>query len=98
MSVKGEAWSRSDDTVGLAGIVSGASTANRRFLAADGTDMLDGDGALNYGLEKVVETYYDWKVWKAIHVAFDAQFVENPAFNRDRGPVLILGGRLHWEF
>jgi len=24
--------------------------------------------------------------------------VNHPAFNRDRGPVSIFGGRVHWEF
>jgi high affinity Mn2+ porin len=28
----------------------------------------------------------------------DYQFVANPAFNRDRGPVSVLGTRIHWEF
>ena len=64
VSVKGEAWRRPDDTFGLAGIVSGASRDNQKFLEAGGTDMLDGDGALTYGWEKVLETYYDFQIWK----------------------------------
>jgi high affinity Mn2+ porin len=28
----------------------------------------------------------------------DYQFVVNPAFNRDRGPVSVFGTRIHWEF
>ena len=98
MSVKGEAWRRPDDTFGLAGIVSGASRDNQEFLEAGGTDMLDGDGALNYGSEKVLETYYDFQICKRVHVALDYQFVADPAFNRDRGPVSVFGARLHWEF
>jgi len=27
----------------------------------------------------------------------DYQFISNPAFNRDRGPVSVFEGRLHWE-
>ena len=98
MSVKGEAWRRPDDTFGLAGIVSGASRANQQFLEAGGTDMLDGDGALNYGSEKILETYYDFKIWKTLHGALDYQFITDPAFNRARGPVSVLGARLHWSF
>jgi len=60
--------------------------------------MLDGDGNLNYSPEKVLETYYDIKIWKTIRFALDYQYVANPAFNRDRGPVNIFGTRLHWEF
>ena len=98
LSVKGEAWHRPDDTFGLAGIVSGASRENQKFLEAGGTDMLDGDGALNYGPEKVLETYYDFKIWKSVHGAFDYQFITDPAFNQARGPVSVFGARLHWEF
>jgi len=98
VSVKGEAWRRPDDTFGLAGVVSGASRQNQQFLEAGGTDMLDGDGALTYGPEKVLETYYDFKIWKTIHGAFDYQFITDPAFNRDRGPVSVFGVRVHWEF
>lgn len=98
ISIKGEAWHRHDDGIGIAGIVSGASIANQKFLEAGGTDMLDGDGALNYNPEKVLEVYYDFKVWKTIHITLDYQFIANPAFNQARGPVLIYGARLHWEF
>ena len=98
VSVKGDAWRRHGDTWGLACIVSGASRDNQQFLKAGGTDMLDGDGTLNYEPEKVLETYYDFHLWKTFHATLDYQFVANPAFNRDRGPVSIFGARLHWEF
>jgi high affinity Mn2+ porin len=97
-SVKGEAWRRAGDTFGLAGVVSGASRQNQKFLAAGGQDMLDGDGALNYGCEKVLETYYDFQVCKYIHCALDYQYFIDPAFNRDRGPVSVFGARFHFEF
>ncbi|MGC1812149.1 MAG: carbohydrate porin [Candidatus Binataceae bacterium] len=97
VSVKGNRWQRPGDTVGLAGVLSGASRQQQKFLAAGGVGILDGDGALTYGSEKVVETYYDFQIWKTIHVAVDYQFISNPAFNRDRGPVSVFGGRLHWE-
>jgi high affinity Mn2+ porin len=98
VSINGQAWRRPEDTFGLAGILGGASRANQKFLEAGGNDLLDGDGALTYGLEKVLETYYDFKIWKTIHTTVDYQFVINPAFNRDRGPVSIFGARVHWEF
>jgi high affinity Mn2+ porin len=98
VSINGGIWHRRGDTFGLAGIMSGASTANQKFLEAGGTDIEDGDGALNYDPEKVFETYYDFQIWKTIHATLDYQFVANPAFNRDRGPVSIYGARFHWEF
>ncbi len=97
-SVKGEAWGRRDDALGLAGVMSGISSANQKFLAAGGMDILDGDGALNYGWEKVVEAYYDCGIWKALHAAVDYQFIADPAFNRARGPVSVFSTRWHWEF
>jgi high affinity Mn2+ porin len=98
VSVKCAAWHRPDDTFGLAGVMSGITRANQRYLEAGGLGILDGDGALSYGWEKVLETYYDFPIWKSIHLAIDYQFVSNPIFNKDRGPVNILGTRLHMEF
>ncbi len=97
VSVKGGQWQRPGDTYGLAGIVSGASRSNQQYLNAGGLGIEAGDGALTYGSEKVVETYYDFQIWKTVHMAVDYQFISNPAFNRDRGPVSVFGGRLHWE-
>jgi high affinity Mn2+ porin len=97
-SIKGTAWHRADDTVGLAGVASGLSHVHQVFLEAGGTGILDGDGALSYGWEKALETYYDFKVWKTVHASIDYQFVVDPANNRDRGPVSVFAGRLHWQF
>ncbi len=98
LSIKGGAWQRPDDTFGLAGVLNGISKAHQEFFEAGGVGILAGDGSLNYGWEKIIETYYDFKVWKTIHVSLDYQFISDPAFNRDRGPVSVFGGRLHWEF
>jgi high affinity Mn2+ porin len=98
ISVKGEWWKRPDDTFGLAGVLNGLSRVHRDFFAAGGVGILAGDGALTYGLEEILETYYDFQVWKTIHVSLDYQFINHPAFNRDRGPVSVLGARLHWIF
>lgn len=100
LSLKGGCWGRLDDTFGLAGLANGISKAAQGFFEAGGTGILAGDGAgqFNYGWEKILETYYDFKIWDGIHGAVDYQFVTNPAFNRDRGPVSIFSGRLHWEF
>ncbi len=98
ISIKGEAWQRPDDTFGLAGVLNGISKVHQEFLAAGGTGILAGDGNLNYGWEKILETYYDFKIWKTIHSSLDYQFITDPAFNRDRGPVSIFSARVHWEF
>jgi high affinity Mn2+ porin len=98
ISIKGEAWHRPDDTFGLAGVLNGISKVHQEFFAAGGTGILAGDGKLSYGWEKILETYYDAGVWKTIHLTVDYQFITDPAFNRDRGPVSVIGARLHWEF
>jgi high affinity Mn2+ porin len=98
LSVNGDLWNRPNDTYGLAGVVSALSGVHQQFLEDGGLGILAGDGTLNYGLEKAMETYYNFQVWKSVHVTADYQFVIDPAFNRDRGPVSIIGGRFHWDF
>lgn len=98
VQLKGTKWNRPMDVVGIAGIVNELSPIHRSFLAAGGIGPLIGDGQLNYSQERVVESYYDAQIVKYIHVAFDYQFVDNPAYNTDRGPVHIFSARLHMEF
>ena len=97
LSVKGEAWHRPGDTFGLAGATNGISHVEQEFLEAGGLGILAGDGNLNYGWEKILETYYDAQIWKTVHAGVDYQFIGDPAFNRARGPVSVFGIRLHWQ-
>ena len=76
VSVKGDEWQRPDDTFGHGSIVSGASRSNQQFLAAGGLGILAGDGALSYGSEKVLETYYSFQIWKTIYATVDYQFCQ----------------------
>lgn len=98
VSIKGIRWGRPSDTVGIAGAINGLSVAHRDFLAAGGIGLLIGDGALNYREEKIFETYYAWVINKSTTMTFNYQFVTNPAYNADRGPVSIFAGRVHAEF
>lgn len=98
LSLKGTRWQRPKDTVGLAGVVNGLSSDARSYFGAGGLGILIGDGQLpNYGLEKIVETYYSVQVIEALAISVDYQFVDNPAYNRNRGPVSIFGVRFHLE-
>ena len=45
-----------------------------------------------------MELFYNWELHKGINVTFDFQEVVNPGYNRDRGPLVILGLRAHMEF
>lgn len=98
LSIKGSHWGRPDDTIGIGGAVNGLSDAHRDFLAAGGTGLLIGDGRLNYSPERILEAYYAWKLNSWTTMTFDYQFITNPAYNADRGPVSIFSGRLHTEF
>jgi high affinity Mn2+ porin len=97
-SIKGDFWHRPGDTVGLAGIINGISRVQQQFFENGGLGILAGDGALNYGLEQTLETYYKFQIWKNLNATADYQYVMNPAYNKDRGPVSIVSGRIHWDF
>jgi high affinity Mn2+ porin len=97
-SIKGSFWGRSDDTVGIGAAVNGLSRAHRDFLAAGGTGLLIGDGQLNYRTEDILEAYYAWMIQKGLVATFDYQFINNPAYNADRGPVSIFSARVHAEW
>lgn len=99
VSVNGARWKRPDDTIGLGGVVNAISSAHQRYLDAGGTGILVGDGRLPHpGAERIVEAYYDWALTKAVHVSLDYQYVQNPAYNRDRGPASIGAARIHAQF
>ena len=98
ISVKGSYWGRPNDTFGLGGAVNGLSAAHSDFLAAGGLGLLIGDGQLNYGNERILETYYAFSIDKNFTLTADYQLITNPAYNVDRGPVSIFSARLHGEF
>jgi high affinity Mn2+ porin len=98
MLLKGTCWHRKQDQVGLACVVNDISTGHRAYLAAGGLGFIVGDGRLSYGIEDILEAYYNWELRKGINVTFDFQGVNDPAYNRDRGPVAIAGVRVHFEY
>ncbi|MET0257900.1 MAG: carbohydrate porin [Methylobacterium sp.] len=98
ISLKGTDWGRPADTVGLGTSMNELSPAHRAFFAAGGLGLLIGDGRLNYAPERAIEAYYAMSLTKSVTMSFDYQHVENPAYNRDRGPADFFGTRLHAEF
>jgi high affinity Mn2+ porin len=95
---KGPFSGRPNDEAGLALIVNGLGASHREYLALGGYGFMIGDGRLNYGLETIAEIFYQAAVIEHLWFAADYQFVANPAYNRDRGPINVLGARLHVEF
>ncbi|HEX6464060.1 MAG TPA: carbohydrate porin [Vicinamibacterales bacterium] len=98
VSLAGPRWGRRNDTIGAAAIVNDVSAEHRAYLAAGGLGILVGDGQLPHpGVESIVESYYRMPVgpWQ---LTADYQFIVNPAFNRDRGPVSVFSVRLRAQF
>jgi high affinity Mn2+ porin len=98
VSVSGKRWGRADDTLGVAGVANGLSALHREYLAAGGYGFIVGDGRLSYEPEEILETYYNWRPVKWLMVALDHQFVQNPGYNSDRGPVNVFAVRIHAEY
>jgi high affinity Mn2+ porin len=94
----GSMWRRRYDRAGITFVTNAICKDHQLYLAAGGLGFLLGDAALNYGREDIVETYYTAHVWKGVYLGPDLQHVNNPGYNRDRGPVLIPGMRTHLEF
>jgi high affinity Mn2+ porin len=98
-SLTGRQWGRPDDTVGVAGIFNRISAVHEAFFNDGGLGILAGDGQLPHpGAEQILETYYSYSLPQSWKITFDYQYIVNPAYNRDRGPVSVLGTRLHWQF
>ncbi len=98
VSVKGALWKRKDDVAATSFTASGISGVHALYLARGGYDFLIGDGKLNYAPEYLWESYYSARLLPGFFATLDAQHYDNPAYNHDRGPVWVLGLRLHMEF
>ncbi len=99
ISLSGTRWGRPTDIFAIAALVNDISSAHRAYLNAGGLGILVGDGQLPHpGAERIVETYYRVPLCRLWQLTGDYQFVVNPAYNRDRGPVSVFAARLHWQF
>lgn len=94
----GTAWHRAHDRLGVAVVSNGLSVPHREYLALGGQGFLLGDGALRYGREDVLETYYRARVWRGMSASGGLQDINRPGYNQDRGPVLVEMLRLHVDF
>ncbi len=98
VSLKGTRWKRKDDVLATAFAAAGISGVHAEYLALGGLDFLIGDGRLNYAPEYLWESYYSARIMRGFYATFDVQHYNNPAYNHDRGPVLVESIRLHIEF
>jgi high affinity Mn2+ porin len=99
VAINGKQWGRPDDTIGIAGIVNNISGVHQAFFNAGGLGILIGDGQLpSASLEEIFETYYSYALSPATRLSLDYQFINNPAYNTQRGPVNAFAVRLHAQF
>jgi high affinity Mn2+ porin len=98
VGASGAWWHRKQDRAGIAFVTNAIKKDHQNYLAAGGLGFLLGDGHLNYGHENIVESYYTVHVWRGIYLAPGLQHINNPGYNRDRGPVIVPTFRAHVEF
>ena len=98
VGANGAWWHRKYDRAGVAVVSNAISKDHQTYLADGGYGFLLGDGALNYGRENIVEGYYTLHVWRGLYVAPGVHHINDPGYNRDRGPVLVPSFRAHLEF
>lgn len=94
----GKRWCRERDELGLGGAINGISAAHRDYLAAGGLGFIIGDGQMHYARECIAELYYKWGLSEHAYITGDYQFVVNPAYNGDRGPVNVFSVRVQIVF
>jgi len=99
LSLTGSRWGRPDDTIGLAGVANRISHQGKLYLAAGGLGGIIGDGQLpNAGPEQILETYYRVALSDFAQFAFHYQFINHPAYNRDRGPGSVFALQLRLQY
>jgi high affinity Mn2+ porin len=94
----GRRWHRKFDRAGAVFVSNGISWDHQQYLALGGYGFLLGDGRLNYGRETIEEAYYTMHLWRGAYPSVGLQHINNPGYNRDRGPVVVPAVRLHLEF
>ncbi|MGL1204166.1 carbohydrate porin, partial [Vibrio parahaemolyticus] len=71
-------------------VMNGISRDHRDYLQDGGVGFMVGDGTLTYGMEKIIESFYLYKIVKQFGASADIQYVINPGYNKDRGPATIM--------
>jgi carbohydrate-selective porin OprB len=84
--------------VGAVFISNAIKSDHQRYLQLGGKGFLLGDGGLTYGRENIFEAYYNAHVWQGFFTGVGLQHINNPGYNRVRGPVLVPSVRFHLEF
>jgi len=96
--LQGKHWSRPADKAGIAFVSNAIKRDHQKYLKYGGLGFLLGDGGLNYGRENIVESYYNWHTWRGLFFALGLSHIDNPGYNRDRGPVWVPSVRMHIDY
>jgi high affinity Mn2+ porin len=91
-------WHRPVDKIGLTIVSNAIKRDHQNYLHYGGLGFLLGDGNLNYGRENIVEGYYTMHFWRGLFYAIDIQHINDPGYNRDRGPAWVGSVRAHVDF
>ncbi|HTB96751.1 MAG TPA: carbohydrate porin [Terracidiphilus sp.] len=94
----GSTWHRAQDKIGLAFVSNAIKRDHQNYLHYGGLGFLLGDGNLNYGRENIVESYYTMHAWRGMFYSVDVQHINDPGYNRDRGPAWVGSVRAHIDF
>lgn len=96
--LKGAAWGRGQDSVGIALLANGLSRQRRQYLQAGGLSYFIGDGSIRYRPETIIETFYSLGLGKHAWLTGGYQHIRNPAYNAARGPIDVFAFRVHAEY
>ena len=91
-------WNRRNDRFAVAAVQHGIVRVHQDYLAAGGNGFLLGDGRLSYGEELIVEAYYRMQIGPWVQLSPDYQFVQNPGYNRERGPASVVALRMNVRY
>ncbi|HEX3438444.1 MAG TPA: carbohydrate porin [Pseudacidobacterium sp.] len=96
--LQGIRWNRPVDKIGVAFVSNAIKRDHQNYLKYGGLGFILGDGKLNYGRENIVESYYNWHIWRGIFFSLGLTHIDNPGYNRDRGPVWVPSVRMHVDY
>jgi hypothetical protein len=94
----GEQWGRPNDKVGVSVVSNAIKRDHQNYLADGGLGFILGDGRLHYGRENIEESYYNLHAWRGLFFALGLSHIDDPGYNRDRGPVWVPSVRTHVDF
>ena len=94
----GASWGSKNDKAGIAFTSNAIKRDHQNYLADGGLGFILGDGHLRYGRENTVESYYNLHTWRGLYLALGLSHINNPGYNRDRGPVWVPSVRAHVDF